>query len=185
MNPDKLKQILEDHRLWLETRFSTSPKGKKADLRRANLRRANLREANLYGANLYGANLYGANLREADLYVANLYGANLREADLPPFQLPPEVGGFYAFKKTTKGVIKIYVPADAKRTSSLIGRKCRASHVKVVSGPGVGAPGTNYSGPAYNKGEVVAADSFNGDIRIECTNGIHFFMTEQEAKDWS
>jgi hypothetical protein len=36
----------------------------------------------------------------------------------------------------------------------------------------------------YKEGEIVVADSYDDDIRIECTNGIHFFMTRKEAKDW-
>ncbi len=34
------------------------------------------------------------------------------------------------------------------------------------------------------KGKTGKADKFDGDIRKECTNGIHFFMTEREAKEW-
>jgi hypothetical protein len=160
-----IKQILEDHKLWLDTNSEGA--------------RANLRDANLCGADLCGANLRGADLRRADLR-----DADLCEANLPHFQLPPEIGGFYAFKKTTLGVIKIYVPADAKRTSSLVGRKCRASHVKPVSGPGLGGSGPIHRDLVYEKGVTVAADSFDDDIRLECTNGIHFFMTEREAKEW-
>ena len=82
-----LKQILEDHKLWLEGKG-----GKRAnlngtdlsmaDLRVANLYRANLRRADLRGANLSEANLCRANLFEADLSGADLYEANLSGADL-------------------------------------------------------------------------------------------------------
>ena len=108
MDNEKLKEILERHRKWLNDEdggeranlYEANLYGanlreadlREADLREADLYGANLREANLYGANLYGANLYGANLREANLreanlreanlYGTNLYGANLREANL-------------------------------------------------------------------------------------------------------
>ena len=83
MDNEKLKEILERHRKWLNDEDG----GERADLYGANLREANLyganlREANLREANLYGANLYGANLREANLREADPYGANLREANL-------------------------------------------------------------------------------------------------------
>jgi len=185
MKKDELKEVLRLHALWLER----IPRGEIANLREANLREANLWEANLREADLWGADLRGADLREADLREANLQEANLREADLtnaklPHFSIVPETGGFYAWKKTTKGVIKIYVPADAQRTSSLVGRKCRASKVKVISGPGCGGTGPSYDSVTYTKGATVEADSFDPDIRRECTHGIHFFMTKAEAEEW-
>ena len=156
-----------------------------ADLRGADLIEADLRGADLIEANLIEANLRGANLRGANLRGANLRGAYLRGAALSPFQICPEEGGFYAWKKTTKGVIKIYIPPKAKRTSSLIGRKCRAEYVKVISGQGCGGTGPNYRGLVYYfKGQTVRADKYDDDIRVECTGGIHFFMTKAEAEEW-
>ena len=83
MDNEKLKEILERHRKWLNDEDG----GERADLRGANLYGAILRGADLHGANLRGANLYGAilrgaNLRGANLYEANLRGANLYEANL-------------------------------------------------------------------------------------------------------
>jgi hypothetical protein len=62
MKSEKLKIILAQHMLWLN-----SNGGERADLR---------------GANLLGADLRGADLRGADLREADLLGANLREAEL-------------------------------------------------------------------------------------------------------
>lgn len=67
MDANKLKEILDAHKLWLEGKG-----GKKA-----NLRSANLSGADLYGAILCSANLSGANLRSADLRSADLSGADL------------------------------------------------------------------------------------------------------------
>src|SRR6056297_3325421 len=74
---EKLKDILSEHKLWVEGKG-----GVRANLRGANLRGANLWGANLRGANLWGANLRDANLRDANLWGANLWGANLRGANL-------------------------------------------------------------------------------------------------------
>ena len=79
-----LKQILEDHSLWLS---SNKTKGKQADLSNqdlsgTNLAYANLANANLIYANLTGANLIGANLTYTNLYYANLANANLTNANL-------------------------------------------------------------------------------------------------------
>jgi len=179
-----------------------------ANLRGANLKGANLEGANLEGANLRGANLEGANLGwailgganlgwanlgGANLKGANLRGANLEGANLPNFLIVPEIGSFYAYKKLKEGVVvKVFIPSKAKRTNSLIGRKCRASElkvVKVVENPyGVELPiGSTNQGHymQYQIGEIFKADSFDSDIRIECTHGIHFFMTLREAQEWN
>ena len=74
MEASKLKQVLDQHKLWVET------KGKQGQY--ANLRGANLEGANLSGADLRYANLTGADLRHVNLYYANLTDANLTGADL-------------------------------------------------------------------------------------------------------
>ena len=209
MDNEKLKEILERHRKWLNDEDG----GERADLREANLRGANLRganlcEANLYGADLYGANLRGANLRGADLYGANLYGAdlygadlreaNLREANLRgakniPF-IPlvcPERGSFTAFKKCGSYIIELLIPQDAKRCSATT-RKCRASYAKVVAitiMDGSQAEVDHVTNHAYEPieykiGEYVHPDSFDDDRWNECSHGIHFFINRQEAVEY-
>ncbi len=79
MPPEKLQEILEAHRKWVE---SEGKKGEIARLYEANLQKAFLRGANLQGAKLFGANLQGAYLSGANLQGADLRGANLQGADL-------------------------------------------------------------------------------------------------------
>ena len=126
-------------------------------------------------ADLEGANLEGANLRRA-----NLEGANLRGANLPHFQICPEEGSFICYKKVQGAVIKLEVPSKAGRTSSLVGRKCRAEFVKVLEGSGKSG-----RGGVYKEGEYYYPDSYDDDIRVECTHGVHFFMTRKEAEKWT
>ncbi|HJI88904.1 MAG TPA: pentapeptide repeat-containing protein [Oscillospiraceae bacterium] len=214
MDNEKLKEILERHRKWLNDEdggeranlYEANLYGanlreadlREADLREADLYGANLREANLYGANLYGANLYGANLREANLreanlYGANLYGANLREAKNIPF-IPlvcPERGSFTAFKKCGSYIIELLIPQDAKRCSATT-RKCRASYAKVVAITNMDGSQaevdhvTNhaYEPIEYKIGEYVHPDSFDDDRWNECSHGIHFFINRQEAVEY-
>jgi hypothetical protein len=152
-----------------------------AYLQGAYLQGANLQKANLQGAYLQGAYLQWAYLQEANLQEANLQGANLQGTIMSAFSLVPQTGAFEAYKKLSGGVIcKILIPAKAKRVSSLVGRKCRAEYVKVLSGNGISA----FNSIKYTVGKIVRADSFDDDIRIECTHGIHFFMTEHEAIDY-
>ena len=150
----------------------------------SSLRGANLQGANLRGAYLLEANLQGADLRGANLQGAYLQRANLREVFLPHFQITPSEGSFIGWKRTTKGVIKILIPAHAKRTSTLTGRKCRASSAIPLDGEGIGGMSPTKGNLLYKKNVEVFADKFDDDIRTECSNGIHFFMTEKEALEW-
>ena len=78
MNADELKEILDQHKLWL----NDNTKGKRANLSFADLRGAYLRFSNLRFSNLSGAYLRFADLRFADLSGANLSGACLSGANL-------------------------------------------------------------------------------------------------------
>jgi hypothetical protein len=161
-----------------------------ANLSGANLSGANLSRANLYGADLYGANLSGANLYGANLSRANLYGAKLPDGKngklaLARTRILPE-GDLIGWKKCYSGVVvKLKIPAAAKR-SHAFGRKCRAEFVEVleVIGAEVGISNHNNS-TVYRVGETVRPDSFDENWQDECSNGIHFFITREEAEDYS
>jgi hypothetical protein len=161
---------------------------RKADLQGANLQGADLRKADLQGANLQGANLREADLLRADLWRADLQGANLREADLKKLKsercILPE-GVLIGYKKLSNGVIcKLVIPKDSKRINGLTGRKCRAEYVKVLEGKGE-SPHPSGAGQVllYEKGKTVrCVKPFDGDVRKECTSGIHFFITREEAE---
>src|SRR6185312_1716254 len=129
---------------------------------------------------------YGANLRDA-----NLIGADLSSAILGARSIVPESGGFTGWKKLQGGVVaQLRISAKAERVSALTSRKCRASKVRVVAlyngdgsvrtEPGKGA----YTGLAYPVGGVVVPDSFDPDNRVECSHGIHFFITRKEAEEY-
>ena len=181
-----IQKVLFDHKLWLSGNGGVRANLSGAELSGANLSYANLSCADLSYANLSYANLSCADLRGADLRGADLRGADLRGADLsgaklPHFQICPEEGGFTAWKKVSESVIKVLVPSEAKRTSSLVGRKCRAEFVVVLEGSGT----SKYDGKTvYQPGLTVYPDKYDDDIRIECTSGIHFFMTRREAEEY-
>ncbi len=94
ISDDELKQILEDHKKWLE---SGGKEGKQAilsglqleetdlsesDLSEASLGEANLKNANLQFAKLQNAQIPKADLREANLTLAILKNANLNKTNL-------------------------------------------------------------------------------------------------------
>ena len=167
-----------------------------ANLYVANLSGADLSGADLSGANLRNANLSNANLSGADLSGASLYGANLSGASLYgaeglAFQIPQE-GSLIVWKKLRNGVLaKLLVQEKAKRTASIVGRKCRAEYVKVLElvspNPVAENAGlSSYDGvTTYRVGRIVRPDEYNGDPRVECTNGIHFFLTREEAEAYT
>jgi uncharacterized protein YjbI with pentapeptide repeats len=73
---------LDDHTLWLKTRFTDDIQGKRLVAIDANLTAADLTDANLTRANLTDANLTRADLTAANLTRADLTAANLTRADL-------------------------------------------------------------------------------------------------------
>ena len=150
-----------------------------ANLDGANLTGANLNRANLIGASLYRANLDGASLTGANLIGANLTGANLKNVKNLSYQIPQE-GELIVWKAVAGGVCKLRIPPEAKRTASIIGRKCRAEWVEVLEAPEDGR-GLHDSAVIYRADEIVRPDKYDPDPRVECTHGIHFFLTKEEA----
>ena len=162
---------------------------------RANLRNADFRNANLEYANFEGADLTGADLTDANFQGADLAGADLTGAKLPEFlvKLPPLGGSFIAWKKVWGGfILKLEIPADSPRVSTFIGRKCRAKTAKVLEAFAASGESTEKTEfrSLYNQwfiyrvGETVEVLFFDNDIRVECTDGIHFFETREEAVEY-
>lgn len=183
-----------------------------ANLRNTNLSSANLRNTNLSGAELVcadlsGADLSGADLGDAnlgsadlgyaDLYGADLSGANLRSTDLSCVKnlfFPmacPEKGSFIAFKKAGFYIIELFIPSNAKRCSAT-SRKCRCSKAKVISITTLSGDKTNITEVhsnydpnfIYKLGEYVEVKNFDDNRWNECSTGIHFFITRQEAVNY-
>ena len=192
----ELAEILAKHKAWRENEAN----GTRADLSGANLRgaylsEANLREANLREADLSGANLSEANLSEAYLSGANLSGANLRgakNADLAwALTIVAPQGDLVAWKKVktpddTPCIVKLKIPAEAKR-SNATGRKCRAEWAEVLEVIGAEYAISKGHGPdtEYRPGQIVRPDSWDDDRWEECSHGIHFFITREEAEAWT
>lgn len=169
-----------------------------ADLRGADLRRANLNGVNLFQADLRGADLRGTDLRGVDLRGANLNCAHLRDVDYDEVMYDentaafalccPEEGSFIGFKKAGDKIVKLLIPEDAKR-SSATSRKCRCSKAKVLSitnmdgsDSGLTEIHSNYDEDfIYKVGEEVEEPNFDEDRWKECSPGIHFFITRDEA----
>ncbi len=166
----ELQEILLKHEKWLKN----EQEGIRADLSDTNLRNADLRYADL---------------RNVDLRNADLSDTNLRNAD-NEFSLCPEVGSFIGFKKCRDNkMVKILITEDSKR-SSATSRKCRASKVRVLDIYDVKNKNIRYlhatshhdSNFIYTLGNVIEIDDFDDNRWNECSTGIHFFLTEDEAR---
>ena len=171
---EELTEFLRKHKLWLANEKGGS---------RANLRGADLRGADLRGADLRGANLYGANLR----------GADLRGAENVKYPIAcPEKGAFIGFKTAGKHIVELEILEDAKRSSATT-RKCRCDKARVLSITKYDGQDAGISEVAsdrdcnfiYKVGEIVSVSDFDENRWNECSTGIHFFITRQEAVDYN
>jgi hypothetical protein len=119
-------------------------------------------------------------------------------------QIVPEVGTFIGWKKAYikglgYGIVKLQIPATAKRSS--FGRKCRCDRAKVLEIYGykykygikneavkkkvyVDSAVSNFDPEfVYTVGKFVRVKDFDEECN-ECSEGIHFFLSEQEAIDY-
>ena len=170
-----------------------------ADFGDASFVGAYLSHSNLTGADLRGANLAWAYLKscvfyDTDFRDCNFMYANLRgSAYVPyiPFQCPSD-GAFIGWKKVNNVLIKLEIPADAKRSSTTT-NKCRCDKAKVLGfydSLGVNElditelVNDEYEECKYVKGEMVYPDYFDENRWNECSHGIHFFINKQDAIDY-
>jgi hypothetical protein len=85
-----------------------------------------------------------------------------------------------AGKANIGDIVKLRIPADAKRVGGMVGRKCRAEFAIVLEGSGRSLHDHSF---VYTPGETVRPrDPFNSDVLEECKSGIHFVITREEAE---
>jgi len=129
---------------------------------------------------------------------ANLSGADLSDANLSQiiydyntmfFAIQcPEEGSFIGYKKCQKLIVKLEILSDAKR-SSATSRKCRCSKAKTLSITNLDGSDSNILAIAsdfdpnfiYKIGEMVEVKDFDENRWNECSSGIHYFVTRNEA----
>lgn len=100
----------------------------------------------------------------------------------------PEEGEFIGYKTVKDFIIKLIIPEEAKRSSATSG-KCRCSFAKVLEIKNIenGENVNSVTNTKFNKeteyiiNKYVYPDSFDENRFNECSNGIHFFMSEYEA----
>ena len=157
------------------------------DLKSAYLRGANLRGVDLTGADLTGADLRGACLTKANLSCANLTGVKYNHTTSFFTLQCPEKGSFIGYKKADNKIVELLITEDAKRSSATT-RKCRCSKAKVLSITSLDGKeefekvNSNYDTDfVYEVGKIVEVKNYNENRWNECSTGIHFFITRNEA----
>ena len=169
-----------------------------ADLRGAYLSRADLSGADLSRADLRGAYLSGADLSRADLSRADLSGADLSRADLRGAYLSEDEEirkgkilekEIVGYKKCKNKIVKLKIPKGAI-VFSINNHKCRTNIARVISIDGSKEKGlkieSNYDGNfVYEVGRLLSVKEFNLMYNIECASGIHFFMNEEDAREYN
>ena len=174
-----IKEILKLHKKWMNN---------EDDGKRANLRGADLRGAYLEGANLRGAYLEGVNLRGANLRGANLEGVKYNGNTAFLALQCPEEGSFVGYKICRDNkIVKLLITEESKRSSATT-RKCRASKVRVLEISNIENTEKYETGVSkydksftYKVGETIEVADFDENRWNECSTGIHFFITRDEA----
>lgn len=105
----------------------------------------------------------------------------------------PSYGSFYGYKVLQERMIaRLLIPADAKRSTNS-GGKCRASYAivdEIMDCAGRPMPdevvGYSLHDPTfeYHKGATVIPSGFTPNPTQECGEGIHFFLSFEEAKNF-
>ena len=168
-----------------------------ASLSYADLSYADLIDTDLFHVDLSCTNLSNANLNRADLSATNFNNANLKYANLKDIKYNectsffalqcPEKGSFIGYKKARGKIVELLITEDSKRSSATT-RKCRCSKAKVLSI--TNAENTEEYNEVisfhdksfvYKVGEIVEVKDFDENRWNECSTGIHFFLTREEA----
>ena len=182
-----------------------------ADLRKTDFTGANLCAANLHTAKIKGANFTNCVLTRAfaafvdfsntilsgaDLYGADLIGVKWGNADwgnsfeaklaAARFKIVSE-GDITGWKKLRGGrVAKLLIPKEAQRSNGF-NRRCRAEYAMVVSivdshgKPCADGTSKRDTSLKYIVGEIVRPDGWDDEWKNECSFGINFFTTPEEA----
>lgn len=165
-----------------------------ANLNTAKLQYACLQRANLNNAKLNWAILTGANLQMANLFNANLTNANLDSAILTNAYLSKkdEIRKGIILSKSITGwkkcegrvIVKLKIPKGAV-VFSINGKKCRTNKCKVISiendDTAISMYDNNFT---YTVGKVIEIDNFDLSYNVECGTGIHFFLSEEDARKY-
>ena len=179
----------------------------RADLCGANLFRSSLYKTNLNYADLTSANLQDANCQKTecsftDVRNANLCGTLFTETNLynilnfdkvkdPAREyrqgkiLTESIIGYKkcANKEADEVIVTLEIPKGAI-VFGINGSKFRTNKAKVIAIDGADRAISYYKYMTYYVGDEFTIYNFNCQYNIECGEGIHFFLTREEAENF-
>lgn len=142
---------------------------------------------------LYYSRFYTSKFINTKISRSPTFYVNFEICTNPPY-IPmacPTKGSFVGYKRVKNYLVKLFIPASAKR-SSATSTKCRCSKAKVIYILDLETKesvkeivNTNYGETKYKVGKMVYPDSFDMNRYNECSNGIHFFIDKQEALNYT
>lgn len=168
--------------------------------------RSRFHHSNFTNTNFQNANLEAADIRYSDFINTDFRGTKFKMTFMEKsvhkdvliddktenYKMAcPETGPFVCYKKCFGDLlVQLLVPADARRSSDT-SRMCRCDKAKVLNI-------TNFDHTEkftearslcgrdfyYHVGEYVYEPNYNDDRWLQSTYGIHFFLTEEEAKSY-
>jgi len=160
---------------------------KHSNLTCAYMRNACLLDSSLLACYVNGADFNNFMHRNLSVNWCNIdYALNVGKI---PYACPQE-GSFEAFKiveSDNKYLVKLFVPEDARRSSSF-GGKCRCDKAKVLEITRMSdnisvceCINVEHHPTVYRVGEIVYPDKWDDCRWHECSSGIHFFMDRKSA----
>ena len=168
------------------------------DLTDANLINVKFYNVDLFCANFRRANLFNGIFDNTDINCTTFINSNLscvKFIDTKSKLLEYRKGkvltesiigykkcyGFDTHKLDT--IVKLEIPRGAI-VFSIDGSKCRTNKAKVLEIEGADRAISNFKYMSYYVGDEINIYNFNCEYNIECAEGIHFFMSRDDAMNY-
>ena len=158
-----------------------------SDLRNCHFEATNLQEAEFFNSDLMGVNFNESNTNNLSMEQVVISPEKLNTI-YDQNQAVPDEGAFIGWKNASGYIVKLEIPADAQRVGGLASRKCRASYAYVVSITNMendqsiaSAKSNKDKNTVYEPGKFIYPNQFDTRLDHECTTGIHFYTTREEA----
>lgn len=170
----------------------------------ANFAGAALSRVNIMGVAFAGVDMYNADVANANIECVTFNGVCLSNTNIDKTKIDtdtlneiipmrcPETGSFIGWKKACDNyIVKLEITDDAERVSTLSG-KCRCSKAKCIAIENMDGADSGLTEVTsiydslfiYKVGETAEVSDFDKNRLRECSRGIHFFLTRQEAVEY-
>lgn len=161
--------------------------------------RCSFDEVSFRGANLVDAVFINCKFKDCDFTAANLYNTRFTACNLPLKEymkgkvLTEDIIGYKGIRRsshTGMAIATLKIPKGAM-VFSINGNKCRTNKAIVLDISNPYHPERKYdrgraihNGMSYYVGDEFTIRNFDCQYNKECSTGIHFFMTREEAFDY-